>query len=179
MSARSKPAYDYRTDERLLQVARETGYPVSEVYSRGVKFCRDNPRGKNGDFQFDQTLPDFEPVRRVDLEDADTPADMLAQTRPPAGYVDMDQSAEIVPAGRDHDGTPRFLRQDGSLLAHVSAGELHSLTLRREPARGGIVVSMRIDGVEVMRSAVMPDEEADHREPEHRAALNAYAAARG
>jgi hypothetical protein len=129
------------------------------------------------DFQFDQSAPDFEQVRRVDLEDSETPAALLAQTRPPEGFADMNCDTEIVAAGRNYDGTPLYLRQDNTLAARVVSKQLRSLDMRRLPVRGGVVVSLRIDGVERLRSPVMSEEQADQLEAIHRVTLHAYAAA--
>lgn len=137
---------------------------------------RSKPTYDWSDFDFDQSAPDFEPVRRVDLEEAETSAALLSQTRTPDGFIDMNQDAEIVAAGRHHDGTPLHVLQDNSQVARVVARQVHSLDLRRLAVKGGVAVSLRIDGVEQLRSPVMSDEQADLLEARHRRALHGYAA---
>jgi len=131
------------------------------------------------DFNFDQSAPDFEPVRRVDLEDSETPADVLAQTRTPAGFVDRERDAQLLPTARAYDGTPTYLADKNTHAAQVIDGVKASCSMPRIAVRGGVAFSLRVNGVEFARSIVMTDEEADRREPFYRASLYAYAAAQG
>ncbi|WP_062223177.1 hypothetical protein [Aureimonas sp. D3] len=131
------------------------------------------------DFNFDQSAPDFEPVRRVDLEDSETPADVLAQTRTPAGFVDRERDAQLLPTTRAYDGTPTYLADRNTHAAQVVDGVKASCSMPRIAVRGGVAFSLRLNGVEFLRSKTMSDEEADQSEPGFRAALYALAAGHG
>lgn len=116
---------------------------------------------------FDQSRPDF--------EDADTAANFLAGARPPAGCIDLDRDAEIVPAGRDHEGVALHLKSQGSTLARVVRGEVRALSVRRVAVEGGVAIEGRFGGEVAFTSPAMSDEDADRIEPAYRDALTTYA----
>lgn len=129
------------------------------------------------DFQFDQSLPDFERVRRVDLEDAETPADVLSQTRLPSGMIDRQRDLELVPTGRNADGIALRTLAANSQSARIADGRAIPVSLDRVPIKGGIAVVARIGKREIFRSPAMSEEEADLQEAAFHEALSAFASA--
>lgn len=70
------------------------------------------------------------------FEEAETGADLLIHTRLPDGVIDKQLDAEVVPAGRDWAG--RMLHAaEGSQLARLAAGQAASVSVRRNPVKGG------------------------------------------
>lgn len=154
-------------DARHIAVAQETGYTAHEVLSRGIAFCRANPREATPDFDFDQDAD-----RRFD--------EAIAECWDAVDAAAAEERLASDPFRvLDAEGLTRRLTDAQAEAARVVDGRPLALSVRLEERPDGFMVYARVNGRELFSTPPLPEAEATALEPHLRGALFAYAAELG